>query len=74
MTIDVTYATIRREIAQGGVMVHVSSLGHNPSKIGNGLIAHHLSEKPSFSERIERTWSVVTVVVLDTPRMDVSNS
>ncbi|XP_057535258.1 uncharacterized protein LOC130813442 [Amaranthus tricolor] len=47
-TLDMAYAAVRREISRCGIMVHTSSLGHNPSEIGCGLIAHHRSEKPSL--------------------------
>ncbi|XP_057523858.1 uncharacterized protein LOC130803672 [Amaranthus tricolor] len=42
-TLDMAYAAVRREISRRGIMVHTSSLGHNPSEIGCDLIAHHRS-------------------------------
>ena len=36
-TVDVAYATIRREISRRRIMTGVSSLGLDPSKIGSGL-------------------------------------
>lgn len=46
-TLDAAYATIRREIARRGKMIGTSSLGPNPSKIGNDLEIHHRSKIPS---------------------------
>ena len=52
-TLDMAYAAIRREIARRGIMIHVSSLGKNPSEIGSGLAAHRL-EKSSLRQEVKK--------------------
>ena len=52
-TLDMAYAAIRREIARRGIMIHVSSLGKNPSEIGSGLTAHR-SEKSSLRQEVKK--------------------
>ena len=47
-SLQVAYATIRREIARRGIMTHVSSLGSSPSEIGSGLAVKHRSDNSSF--------------------------
>ena len=36
-TVEMAYATIRREISRRGIMTHTSSPGKIPSEIGSGL-------------------------------------
>ena len=40
-TVDVAYATMRREISRRGIMVGAPSLGKYTSEIGCGLAAKH---------------------------------
>ena len=43
-TVEVAYATIRREISRRGIMSHTSSPGKIPSEIGSGLAVKHRSD------------------------------
>ena len=47
-TVEVAYATIRRELARRGIMVGAPSFGKHPSGIGCGLAAKNWSEKSSY--------------------------
>ena len=52
-TVDMAYATIRREVSRHGIMIHASSLGKNPSKIESGLAVKHHRSNSSFRREME---------------------
>ncbi|XP_057529718.1 uncharacterized protein LOC130808253 [Amaranthus tricolor] len=52
-TVDMAYATIRREISRRGIMIHASSSGKNPSEIGSGLAVKHHRSNVSFRRDME---------------------
>ena len=43
-TVEMAYATIRRELSRRGIMIHTSSPGKIPSEIGNGLAVKRRSD------------------------------
>ena len=43
-TVEMAYATIRREISRRGIMNHISSPGKIPSEIGSGLAVKRRSD------------------------------
>lgn len=52
-TVEMAYATIRREISRRGIMTHTSSRGKIPSAIGSGLAVKHRSDFLSFRRETE---------------------
>ena len=52
-TVDMGYATIRREVSRRGIMTHASSSGKIPSEIGSGLAVKHHRSNTSFRRDME---------------------
>lgn len=71
-TVEMAYATIRREVAWHGIHTHVSSQGLDPSEIRSGLAVKHRS--CALSWKIKLTSSAVIVGDLDIQRRVVLNS
>ena len=55
-TVEMAYATIRREISRSGIITHASSPGKNPSEIESGLaVKHHRSDSSSRRDMEDKT-------------------
>ncbi|XP_057546216.1 uncharacterized protein LOC130825160 [Amaranthus tricolor] len=47
-TVEIAYATIRREISRRGIMIQASSSGKHPSEIGSGLAVKQYRSETSY--------------------------